>query len=132
VNFGGRVELVGYELDRRTVAPGDSLGMTAYWQRLAVESDYWAYAHVVGVDGSIWAIGDSVILPPATAWQEGEVIREARILRLAEDAPPGLYEIEFGVTRVDENGQRRLPVLAPDGHEIGDHIVLTTIRVLGE
>ena len=82
------------------------------------------------MDDSIWANGDSVILPPATAWQAGETIRETRSLRLADDTPPGLYEIEFGVTRVDESGQRRLPILAPDGHEVDDHIILTTVRIL--
>ena len=132
VNFGGRVALVGYALDRRVVAPGETLQVTLYWEGLAVEADYWAYAHVVGADGSIWALGDSVILPPATAWQEDELVSETRSLRLAADTPPGLYEIEFGVTRVDEAGQTRLPILAVDGHEIADHVALTTVRVSGE
>jgi hypothetical protein len=105
--------------------------LTAYWQALRAESDYWAFAHAVGVDGSIWANSDSVILPPATAWGEGELIRETRSLRLAPDTPPGLYDLEFGVTRIDGAGQHRLPVLAADGHEVADHVVLTTIRVTG-
>jgi hypothetical protein len=57
------------------------------------------------------------------------LIAETRTLRLAQDTPPGLYEIEFGVTRVDAAGQSRLPVLAEDGHAVADHIILTTVRV---
>jgi hypothetical protein len=130
LNFGGRVELAGYELDRRTVAPGESLQVTAYWQALAPDSDYWAFAHAVGVDGSIWAISDSVILPPATGWPDDQLVVETRQLQLAADTPPGLYDIYFGVTRVDETGQSRLPLLAADGHELDDKVVLTKIRVV--
>jgi 4-amino-4-deoxy-L-arabinose transferase-like glycosyltransferase len=131
LNFGGRIELAGYELDSRTVEPGGTVQLTAYWQSLAVESDYWAFAHAVGDDGSIWGISDSVILPPATAWLAGEVVAETRALKLAPDTPPGLYDIYFGVTRVDGTGQDRLHILGRDGHEVDDHVILTKIRVAG-
>jgi hypothetical protein len=129
LNFGGRIELLGYELDRRTLAPGEALQVTAYWQALAPDADYWAFAHAVAVDGSIWAISDSAILPPVTAWTQGEIVAETRSLTLAPDAPPGLYEVYLGVTRVDENGQSRLRLLAADGHELDDKVALTRIRV---
>ncbi|MBI3762958.1 MAG: glycosyltransferase family 39 protein, partial [Chloroflexi bacterium] len=73
VNFGGKIELVGYQLDRRAVAPGGKFTLTAYWRAIAPESDYWAFGHVVAPDGSSWSISDSVILPPATQWKVGDV-----------------------------------------------------------
>ena len=49
---------------------------------------------------------------------------------LAPDTPPGQYTLEFGLTRVLSSGQNRLPVLAADGHEVGDHIELAKIVVV--
>ncbi|MBI5829545.1 MAG: hypothetical protein HZB20_08420, partial [Chloroflexi bacterium] len=128
INFSNRMTLVGYDLDSRTPAPGDTVRLTTHWLAVDPDSDYWAYAHLVGADGRIWAIADSVITPPVTGWPRGAVQSETRSLTLAPDTPLGQYTIEFGLTRRD-NGLDRLSVLAADGHEIGDHIELTFIRV---
>ncbi len=128
INFANRMTLVGYDLDSRAPAPGDTVRLTTHWLAVDPDSDYWAYAHIVGADGRIWAIADSVITPPVTGWPRGAVQAETRSITLAPDTPPGQYTIEFGLTRRD-NGLDRLSVLAADGHEIGDHIELTFIRV---
>lgn len=129
INFADKMTLVGYELDSRVLKPGGTILLTTYWQPVAPEADYWAYAHVVGADGRIWAIADSIIVPPITGWPPGEVRSETRQLVLAPDTPPGQYTIEFGLTKILNPGQERLPVLADDGHEVGDHVELTKIRV---
>lgn len=129
INFADKMTLVGYELDSRVLKPGDAIRLTTYWRPVAPEADYWAYAHLVGADGRIWAIADSIIVPPITEWPLNEVRSETRQLVLAPDTPPGQYTIEFGLTRILNPGQERLPVLAEDGHEVGDHIELAKIRV---
>ncbi|MEK7785211.1 MAG: hypothetical protein AAB658_07285, partial [Chloroflexota bacterium] len=129
INFADKMTLVGYELDSRVLKPGDTILLTTYWRPVAPEADYWAYAHVVGADGRIWAIADSIIVPPITEWPPDEVRSETRQLVVAPDTPPGQYTIEFGLTRILNPGQERLPVLADDGHEVGDHIELAKIRV---
>jgi hypothetical protein len=129
INFADKMMLVGYELDSRVPKPGGAILLTTYWRPVAPEADYWAYAHVVGADGRIWAIADSIIVPPITEWPLDEVRSETRQLLLAPDTPPGQYTIEFGLTKILNPGQERLPVLAEDGHEVGDHIELTRVRV---
>ncbi len=129
INFADKMTLIGYELDSRVLKPGGTILLTTYWRPVAPEADYWAYTHIVGADGRIWAIADSIIMPPITEWPPGEVRSETRQLVLAPDTPPGQYVIEFGLTKILNPGQERLPVLAEDGHEIGDHIELTKIRV---
>lgn len=129
VNFENRLTLAGYSLDRRVIAPGDTVALTTYWAAADIDSDYWAYAHVVGGDGRIWAIADSIIIPPTTQWSLDALTSEARLIALAPDTPPGQYTLEFGVTRIRDSGQQRLSVLADDGHEIGDHIELAKLRV---
>lgn len=129
INFANQMELVGYALDSRVVTPGATVLLTTYWNATAPDSDYWAYAHVVGADGRIWAIADSVILPPVTLWRRGEMQSETRQIVLAPDTPSGQYTLEFGLTRILNPGQERLGVLADDGHEVGDHIELAKILV---
>ncbi|MEK7276222.1 MAG: glycosyltransferase family 39 protein, partial [Chloroflexota bacterium] len=128
--FANQMELVGYALDSRVVTPGATVLLTTYWNATAPDSDYWAYAHLVGADGRIWAIADSVILPPVTLWRRGETQSEMRQIVLAPDTPPGQYTLEFGLTRILNPGQERLGVLADDGHEVGDHIELAKILVV--
>ncbi|MBI3242832.1 MAG: glycosyltransferase family 39 protein [Chloroflexi bacterium] len=129
INFANKMALRGYELDARILKPGNTILLTTYWQPVAPEADYWAYAHIVGADGRIWAIADSIIVPPITGWPLGEVRSETRQIVLASDTPPGQYTIEFGLTKILNPGQDRLSVLADDGHEVGDHIELAKIRV---
>ncbi len=129
INFANKMALIGYKLDSRALKPGGAILLTTYWRAVAPEADYWAYAHVVGGDGRIWAIADSIIAPPITGWPPGEVLSETRQIILSPDTPPGQYTIEFGLTKILNPGQERLIVLADDGHEIGDHIELAKIRV---
>jgi len=130
VNFENRMTLMGYDLDNRTPKPGETIRLTTHWLAVAPDTDYWAYAHLVGADGRIWALADSVVAPPITGWRLNELRSETRALTLAPNTPPGQYLLEFGLTRVSESGQSRLPILADDGHEIGDHIELARIRVM--
>jgi hypothetical protein len=130
VNFANRMTLIGYDLNDRTPTPGETIQLTTYWLAVQPEADYWAYAHLVGMDGRIWALADSVIVPPITGWPLNELRSESRPLIVAPDTPPGQYVLEFGLTHVSEAGQSRLPILAGDGHEIGDHIELARIKVM--
>jgi hypothetical protein len=129
INFDNRVNLVGYSLDQRVVAPGSTLALTTYWRPVRPEADYWAFAHVVAADGQIWALADSVLQPPVTGWVPESTTIEVRPITLAPDTPPGQYVVLFGVTRVTPAGQDRLKVLADDGHEVDDHIELVKIKV---
>lgn len=42
VDLGGRMRLLGYDLDRRSVEPGGSLELTLYWQTLAPMDRNWS------------------------------------------------------------------------------------------
>lgn len=129
VNFAARMTLIGYDLDDRRPRPGATIRLTTYWVAVSPEADYWAFAHLVGADGQIWALADSVIPPPITGWPLNEVRSETRAITLAPDTPPGQYMLEFGLTQVTDSGQSRLPILAENGHEVGDLIELARIKV---
>lgn len=130
-NFDNRIELVGYNLDRRTAHPGGTLHLTLYWRVLAqMEKDYQAFVHILGSQDQIWANSDSLLIAdevPSSQWEDGRIIKETRTLAVVDTTPVGFYDIEVGL-HTPENG--RLPVLAPGGHRLGSRVLLSKIRVI--
>lgn len=131
VDFGHRIELIGYALDRRAVRPGDAIHLTLYWRALApIEQDYRVFAHVLDGNNGIRAQSDGILLDgssPTSDWEIGRVVKEVRILSVAPDTPPGFYDIEVGLYGGDGE---RLPVMAREGnHQKGSRVLLSSISV---
>ena len=129
IDFGNQVALVGYDLNTRVIRPGETLSVTLYWQALApVERDYSVFMHLTSAD-NIVATNDGL---PYTKpkrmkqWRVSQMMQEVRSLVVAADAPAGLYNIEMGV--FDES-KGRLPVVAPEGHYLGEQHTLLQVRV---
>lgn len=145
INFANQLRLIGYDIQPRVVKPGETLELSTYWHVTSdlnssalwlfsypvppPSEDYWAFVHVVGNDGQIWGLADSVILPFTTEWNPDTVNGETRYIPLDPNIPPGQYVLEFGISHVDDVSQYRLLVIADDGHGLGDHVELTRIRV---
>ena len=125
------VRLVGYDLDRAAAHAGETLHLTLYWRaRERVSTNYSVFTHVLGEEHRLWAQMDGwpqTGNAPTAAWAVGQVIPDPYVLTLAADTPPGLYELEIGM--YDETG-RRLGVLDPRGHVVGDRVVLGLVRVV--
>ncbi|MBN1813879.1 MAG: glycosyltransferase family 39 protein [Anaerolineae bacterium] len=132
-NFGGKAALVGYELDRRTARPGEAIRLTLYWRALALfERNYGVFAHVLGEDDQRWAWSDGWPVQgnaPTRTWEPGQIIEDVHELKIGETTPPGFYDIEVGMSAKDVG---RLPVVAEDGHQLGNRVLLCKIRVIDE
>jgi 4-amino-4-deoxy-L-arabinose transferase-like glycosyltransferase len=132
-NFGDRIALTGYTLDRRRVRPGETIHLTLYWRALApMEINYRVFAHVLGVEDQVWASSDTEPADwaaPTSGWQPGQVVEDARDLTLGLTTPPGFYDVEVGLY---ELGGERLPVLAENGRWLGGRVLLSQIRVVGD
>ena len=113
VNLGNQVELLGYDLDRTSAKPGESLLLTLYWQALtAMDAGYTVFTHLLDGESRIWGQQDSVPKAgtyPTTLWVEGEVVADEYEIVVKPDAPPGQYVIEV-VMYLAQSGER-LPVL---------------------
>lgn len=131
INFDNRIALVGYQLDRRSARPGESLHLTLYWQALSpLQQDYTVFTHILGPPDRIWAQEDSQPqdgAAPTSTWRPGQVIEDDYLLRLHPETPSGVYELEIGLYLPD-TGQR-LVVLGPGGFVQDNRVVLTKIRV---
>jgi hypothetical protein len=131
-NFGDQIELIGYDMDRRALRPGDTLRLTLWWRALdAIPANYSVFAHVRGEGETLWAGKDSWPLrgnAPTSTWRMGEVYRDPYELTLQSDTPAGLYDVEVGL--YDADGVR-LQVIADDGRPTdADFVFLSRIRVL--
>jgi hypothetical protein len=126
----GPIDLVGYDIDRAEVVPGESITFVLYWRALQpTDVAYSVYNHLTPLDThDIVAQVDSPPLPgerrPTTTWSDPDETFVSRpfTLMIGEDVPPGGYRLLTGFYRLD-TGER---LLAPDGE---DYLVVTTITV---
>ena len=131
-DFEGRIALVGYDLDRRTARPGETIHLTLYWRALAeMEEDYTVFTHVLGEEDRLWAQMDSQPqggAAPTSSWQAGQVIEDHYDLNIKPDTPPEVYDIEVGLYLAATG--RRLGVLDKGGRLQDNRVLLSKVRVV--
>lgn len=126
INFDDKLALVGFDLDRRTLRPGETLHVTLWWEALApMAQDYVVFAHLLLPPDAVWAQHDQ--MPQAGAartstWQAGDRIEDVHALTLPPETPAGVYRIEIGV--YDKDSFERLPVNFSD-----QGVVLAQVKV---
>jgi hypothetical protein len=131
--LGEGVALVGYDLDRTQLGPGDRLRLTLYWRAEArMDDDYTASTHLLDMDNRIRGQRDSVPCGgtcPTTGWLEREFIADEYDIAVDADAPAGEYQI--GVGMYDPKTMARLPALADTGERWAEDriLLLSTITV---
>jgi 4-amino-4-deoxy-L-arabinose transferase-like glycosyltransferase len=131
-DFEGRIALAGYDLDRRTVRPGETIHLTLYWQALAeMEEDYTVFTHLLGEEDRLWAQMDSQPqggAAPTSSWQVDQVIEDHYDLTVKPDTPPDVYDIEVGLYLAATG--RRLGVLDEGGRLRDNRVLLSKVRVV--
>lgn len=84
VNFGGELTLLGYDLQTKSVAPGDAVHLTLFWRaEIAMDRDWSLFVHLVDQDAILVAQRDrypgqgllaTSRLRPGQTWADGYVI----------------------------------------------------------
>jgi len=101
VALAGVMRLIGYDQSSPSVRPGESLGVTLYWQPQAeIEHDYSSYVHLVddagrGITQSDHQLGGDYY--PTSLWRPGEVLRDSHVLTIPQDAGSGVYRLLAGM-----------------------------------
>ena len=135
-DFDGQVRLLGYDLPTGPFAPGDTISLRLYWLGQAQMTDWYkVFVHLWGTpspveDGRIW--GQEDVHPcdnsyPTPWWAVGDVVADEYRVSINPDTPPGEYQLVVGLYL--EDGPR-LTVLDAAGKPAGDHVVVTTVRVV--
>ena len=131
IRFEDKIALVGYEMDRRAAAPGDTIKITLFWKALApLDTDYTVFVHLLGEGADIWGQEDSQPqggLAPTSGWRAGEIIRDEYVVRVKDDTPALVCVLEVGL--YDAATMSRLNVVDADGHVRDNRALLSKVRV---
>jgi 4-amino-4-deoxy-L-arabinose transferase-like glycosyltransferase len=133
VNFEDRMALIGWDVDRRVAAAGDTLSLTLYWECLSsMDRSYTASTQLVAEDLNKAAQLDTYPGGIDTrTWRAGQRIVDRREIAIFEDAAPGGYQLLLGVYGWEADGDvKRLRLIDDAGRVLpGDTFVVGQIRV---
>ena len=115
--FGNVVRLLGFDLSDASLAPGQTLDVTLYWQAISADhADYKVFLHLLDpkndTQSGIVAQMDSAPRSstyPFWVWRSDEIVSEALSLSIPPQTPPGEYVLLAGI--YDSATGKRLPVL---------------------
>jgi hypothetical protein len=130
VNLGRELALVGFDIDSRRVAAGDSVELVVSWKALRnLNQDYTLFAQVLNdEDTTRWAAID---LPAETSrWTAGAIQDVTMPLAISDDTPPGIYTVIVGAySRSANGGFDRLQIVREGRISMEDAVQLARIRV---
>jgi hypothetical protein len=134
VNFGNRMELMGYNLDRRVARPGEEVTLTLYWRGLrqmetnyTVSTQFVDAAQIKVAQKDAWPLDGAA---PTAAWEPGSVVKDPLKMTISHDAQPGAYDVQVVVYALKEGKIIRLPVISAGGEMLSSHVLLTKVRVM--
>ena len=101
--LGDQFELMGYDLDRSTVKPGESISAAIVLESAAPPgADYTVFAQVRDAANHIVAQKDDPPQAgayPTSFWDAGEVVIDDRVIEIPAKARSGHYPIKIGLYR---------------------------------
>ncbi len=102
VNFvlGGRVALIGYDLDSEVVRQCGELHLRLYWQALEpLDKDYSSFVHLIGLDGRLYAQSDSMhpAYIPTSTWNPALYVVDDHYVRIPLSTPPVAFSVKVGL-----------------------------------
>lgn len=129
-DFDGQIALIGYETNRRTARPGDTLEVTLYWQAQRPQSEnYQVFVHLLAPDGFLSAQSDKLNPGdfPTHRWPLDKYVLDDHTLALPLGLAPGVYTVMTGLWLAPDGG--RLPVRDAAGEPVGEYFVLYELVV---
>jgi hypothetical protein len=123
--FDHTVELLGYDLQTPTVAPGETATLVTWWRLQRPLPDAAFFTHMQDAGGKIVAQAD-LLGAPGESWHSGDLLLQLHRFTVPPDTPAGVYHLASGVyTQPDD---QRLPIV---GRAAGDNTAfLTTLNVV--
>jgi hypothetical protein len=104
-NFGGQIELLGYD----AVLQGETLGVVLHWRSIQLPTaNYTVFVHLVDANGLAVAQHDGQPQGgayPTSVWSTNEVVQDEHALLLPPDLPDGDYYVRVGLYLL-ETGER--------------------------
>lgn len=120
IDFAHYARLLGYEI-KAQIATGEGAPLTLYWQAIDrfPDADFFLVVRIQDASGHI--VGQSREMPvagflPVDKWEPGQLIRDVKEVRLAQDTPSGQYDLL--ISFYSESQDRALELIAqPARHQ---------------
>lgn len=132
INFGDKIELLGYELGIHKARAGEPISITLYWRCLAdMEENYTVGLSILGPD--LQAYGQLAAYPghgnyATSVWKEGDIIKDSFEVRVHRTFPaPGMARIYVALYTYPE--EEHLALLDAHGEPTGDAAIFGRISV---
>jgi hypothetical protein len=126
-NFGGHIELLGYDVPSTEIESGQQLPLTLYWRATApVPHNYQVFVHVTNPATTLWGQSDKLNPGdfPSTRWPLDKFVWDDHRLQILPGTPPGEYRLSVGL--YDLSSGQRAPIYNDAGQIVGDNVVLDT------
>ena len=139
--FGGRLELLGYDLPDQSFQQGEDFPVTLYWRaKQDPGEDLTLSIVLVNSDGHTVAEKEDVLVEqyPTSRWRSGELVISRHGLSVAPDAPAGPYQLRIALRTASGqplavSGERTEPILWGLRSRwvtiSGETLDLTTVRI---
>ncbi len=113
-NWANVIKLVGYNIDKTTVAPNGAIKLNLYWEALSnLDRDFTIFLQLQNDAHQIVAQNDYQVaggLLPTSCWQSGRITVDTTILSIPPQTPLGHYQLKLGW--YDVATLERLPLIA--------------------
>ncbi len=137
-DFEGRIRLVGYQIDRWVVSPGETVRLTLWWRPLIeLREDAHAYVHGIPADQPFsfaQVFQSDHVHPgdlPTRRWDPEKHYRDDHVLRIPHDLLPGPYRIRVGLYGGPNNRRWRAGNGKDDGVDLPRVLIVRrTVQVL--
>jgi len=128
IRFGDQFTLLGYDLRRTEVEPGDEVSVVLYWQATEpVTEDLSIFVHLLDLRGELIWQDDGAAdhgERPTWSWPPGETIVDPHTVRLPPDLAEGEYLLTVGL--YDWQTGDRLSVRDSRGVQLPENKVTVT------
>jgi hypothetical protein len=106
-DFGDRIRLLGFHLDRSEVSAGGAATLELHWQaKNQPDTDYALLLELVSSEGdvaAVWEGSPAADFAPTGGWRAGEYLRGVHTLSIPSQTAPGDYVLQLAL--LDETGQ---------------------------
>ncbi len=130
VNFGGQIELLGYDLPNSSVRSGETFPLVLYWHALTpLDANYQSFVHVARPLHILWGQEDHLNPAglPTKRWPLDKYVWDEYKVQVLPGTPPGEYVLNVGI--YSRAGGYRLERYVDGGQVVGDSAVIGSIQV---
>jgi hypothetical protein len=129
-NFGGQIELLGYDLPKQRIRSGETSPVVLYWHALLpMDVNYQTFVHLAWPLHVVWGQEDHLNPGglPTTRWPVDRHVWDEYDIQVLPGTPPGEYALNVGLYSMA--GGYRLSHYDEAGHIIGDGVVIASVEV---